>query len=368
MRLTALEAHRYSLPLDPPFVAAWDPAPRTRLDETIVVVETDEGVRGFAGGAPVPDLDLLRSLLVGCELEDHERLETVFTTVDFHHGRNWSVEVALMDALARAGDRPLWELLGGSRSSFRAYASTGSRLEAGRRAELAREWLERGVQAIKLRFWHDEWRDDLAVATAVREAIGDNMELMIDANHGWRLPGDSTPRWDLATAIECARELSDLDAYWLEEPLDTADVEGYVCLREQSQVRIAGGEMVRSLAETRRLIQGGAFDVVQNDVVLAGGIGGARQVAEWAAEAGIVWSPHTWGTGLGLLANLHAALAWSTAEYIEVPFDPPAVTPGRRDYMLPDPIEIDAAGYVSVPDGPGLGPEPDWAALESFRL
>src|SRR5690606_34296057 len=131
-----------------------------------------------------------------------------------------------------------------------------------------------------------------------------------------------TPQWDLATAVDCARALAELGVYWLEEPLDTADVAAYVALRQATDVPIAGGEMVRSLAETRRLVEAGAFDVVQNDVVLAGGIGGARRVARWAAEAGIVWSPHTWGTGLGLVANLHAALAWSTAEYIEVPFDP----------------------------------------------
>lgn len=368
MRVTGLEVRRYSLPLNPPFLAAWDPEPRTRLDETIVVVETDGGVRGFAGGAPVPDLDLLRGLLVGCDLADTEHVAEVLAQVDFHHGRNWVVEVALMDALARSRHQPLWEMLGGERTRFPAYASTGARLGAEARADLAAEWNERGIRALKLRFWHDDWRRDLKTVAAVRQAVGDEMEVMVDANHGWRLPGDRTPRWDLDTAMDCARALAELGVYWLEEPLDTADVDGYRRLRQESEVRIAGGEMVRSLAETRTLVEVGAVDVVQNDVVLAGGIGGARRVAAWAEGAGVVWSPHTWGTGLGLLANLHAALAWSTAEYIEVPFDPPHITSERRDYMLPEPIEIDADGYITVPPGPGLGLVPDLTALHPLRV
>ncbi|MCP4247530.1 MAG: mandelate racemase/muconate lactonizing enzyme family protein, partial [bacterium] len=181
------------------------------------------------------------------------------------------------------------------------------------------------------------------------------VEILVDANHGWRMPGDRSPRWDLATAAECARALADLDVWWLEEPLDPAVVDDYVRLRSVATLPIAGGEMVRSLAETQRLIGAGAFDVVQNDVVLAGGVVGARRVAGWAKQSQILWSPHTWSTGLGLLANLHVALALSTAPFIEVPYDPPGWSPARRDFMLPKPLEIDPDGTISPPAGPGLG-------------
>ena len=220
--------------------------------------------------------------------------------------------------------------------------------------------------AAKIRFNHSDWREDVKVVEAAREAVGSGMALMVDANHGWRMAGDLRPRWDLATAQQCARALGDLDVFWLEEPLDTADIEGYAALRETSPVPIAAGEMVRSLSETRRLLD--SVDVIQNDVVLAGGVIGCRIVAGWARERNRVWSPHTWSTGFGLLANLHVALAFSTAEFIEVPYDPPAWTPERRDFMLPQSIEIDREGNITVPGGPGLGVEPDLDALERYRV
>ena len=80
------------------------------------------------------------------------------------------------------------------------------------------------------------------------------------------------------------------------------------------------------------------------------------------------WSPHTWSNGYGLLANLHAALAFSTCPFVEVPFDPPAWSPERRDWLLPAPIEIAADGTIAPPAGPGLGVEPDLDALERYRI
>ena len=368
MKITALESRRYQLPLVPPFEAAWDPRPRDSFEETIVIVHTDDGLRGYAGGAAVPDLELLDSLLAGTDLEDTDRVFDICQTVDFHGGRNWGVEVAVHDALARARQQPLWKLLGGERHSFPAYASTGERLDAAARVERTLEWHEQGIRAVKLRFYDRDWRDDLTVVAAVRDAVGDSIDIMVDANQGWRMPGDRSPRWDLATATDCAEALADLDVYWLEEPLPTESVDDYVMLRRRSTVRIAGGEMLRSLAETRHLIFAGGFDVVQNDVVLAGGITGAIQVTGWAKRADIVWTPHTWTTGLGLVANLHVALALSTADYIEVAYDPPTWTPERRDFVLPEPLHIADDGTISPPMGPGLGIEPDLGTLERWRV
>lgn len=368
MRITGLEKRTYSLPLTPAFRATWDPEPRVRFEETVVIVDTDAGVRGFAGGAPAPDIERLESLLVGEEATDLERIARICRTVDFHHGRNWTVEVAVVDAVARHDQEPLWKMLGGSRTGISAYVSTGESLSASERVERVLEWRQQGVRALKLRFAADDWRDDVDVVAAVRDAVGRSMDIMVDANHGWRMPGDLTDPWGLSTAIECARTLAELGVYWLEEPLPTDDVEDYVRLRQQSEVRIAGGEMVRSLSQTRHLISSGAFDVVQNDVVLAGGVIGAAEVAGWAQAAGVVWSPHTWTTGLGLLANLHVALAHSTADYIEVPYDPPGWSPERRDFMLPVPLRIGGDGTISPPEGVGLGVEPDLDALELYRL
>jgi L-alanine-DL-glutamate epimerase-like enolase superfamily enzyme len=368
MKITKLEARKYSLPLDPPFAAAWDPVPRRRFEETIVIVSTDEDVCGYAGGAPVPDLSLLEHLLTGTDPSETERIFQIIETVDFHGGRNWTVEVAMWDLIGRLRGIPLWQVLGGTRSSFPAYASSGERVPPEIRVERLLAWRDRGIRAAKIRFHHSDWREDVEVVELAHSTVGDSMDLMVDANQGWRMPGDISQRWSLDTAVECAFALSGLGVYWLEEPLDTQDVQGYAELRSRSPLRIAGGEMVRCLPDAYRLIDAGGVDVIQNDVVLAGGITGCRRVAERAATAGIVWSPHTWSTGFGLVANLHAALAFSSAEFIEVPFDPPAWTPGRRDFMLGEPLEISTDGTVGPPPGPGLGVEPDLEYLERWRV
>jgi L-alanine-DL-glutamate epimerase-like enolase superfamily enzyme len=125
--------------------------------------------------------------------------------------------------------------------------------------------------------------------------------------------------------------------------------------------------MVRSVAEARDLVLRGGVDVVKPDVVLSGGIEGARRVAALAAREGRAWSPHTWSNGYGLLANLHVALAFSTCPYIEVPFDPPAWSAERRDWLLPVTIEIAEDGTIGPREGPGLGVIPDFDALEQYR-
>ena len=109
--------------------------------------------------------------------------------------------------------------------------------------------------------------------------------------------------------------------YWLEEPLATDDVDGYARLSRDERA-IAAGEMVRSETEARDLVERGGVDVIQPDVVLSGGLEGARRISAHARENGSMWSPHTWSNGYGLLANLHAALAFSTCPYLEVPLDP----------------------------------------------
>ena len=368
MRIASIETRRYRYPLDPPFSAAWDPEPRAHQDATIVIVRSDDGVEGYASGDGVPDRDLLERLLVGCDPEEGDAVHGIVETVDFHCGRNWTVEVAVWDLVGRAHDEPLWRLLGGDRERLVAYASSGELVPTDERVRRCLALRDDGVRAVKLRLHSTDWRIDLPVIEAVREAVGTELEIMVDANQGWRMPGDLTPRWDLATATAFARELERSNVYWLEEPLPTHDPEAYAALRDSVDLRIAAGEMVRSEAEARDLVVRGRVDVVQPDVVLSGGITGARRIAELAEREGRMWSPHTWSNGYGLLVNLHAALAFSTCPYIEVPFDPPAWSAERRDWLLPATLEIAPDGTIAPPAGPGLGVVPDWDALERHRI
>ena len=368
MRIAGIEVRRYRFPLDPPFRAAWDPVPRTSLDASLVILHSEDGLAGYASGDDLPDAELLERLLVGLDPLRTEVLRELCETVDFHGARPWTAEVAVWDLAARSLEVPLWRLLGGRSERILAYASSGELVDGEERARRVVALRERGVRAVKLRFHHADWRRDLEVVEQVRDAVGSDVELMVDANQGWRMPGDREPRWDVATASQCARALEPLGVYWLEEPLRTDDVEGYATLRRRTSLRIAAGEMVRGAFEARDLIVRGGVDVIQPDVVLAGGIGGVRRLAALADLFGRSLSPHTWSNGLGLLANLHLALAVSTCPFVEVPFDPPAWTPARRDGLLPAPIEIAADGTIAPPDGPGLGVAPDLDALETHRV
>ncbi len=368
MRITDITTRRYRFPLDPPFSAAWDPVPRTAQLAEIVTVTTDAGIVGHASGDLLPDVDLLRRFLVGVDPHRSELVHRIIETMDFHGSRPWICEVAIWDVVGRSLGTPLWKLLGGRNESLIAYASSGELLGADERVARVLALQAAGVRAVKLRFHHADWRDDLAVIEQVRDAVGPRFEIMVDANQGWRMPGDAAERWDLPTAIQCARALESVGVYWLEEPLDTWNHDGWASLRRSTTLRLAGGEMVRNLHEARDLVVRGNIDVLQPDVVLTGGFLGGRRLAGFAELHGRSWSPHTWSNGYGLVANLHAALACSSVPFVEVPYDNPSWLPERRDWLLPEPVMIGADGTVRPPAGPGLGVEPDFDRLEQWRV
>lgn len=368
LRITAVETRHYRYPLDPPFNAAWDPVPRRHIDETLAIVHSDEGLTGIAGGAPVPDREALEHFLVGLDPFRTEVVRDICETVDFHGGRPWTVEVAVWDLVGRALDKPLWQLLGGRSDRLIAYASSGERVAPEERLRRVAALRAAGVKAVKIRLGHRDWGHDIEVVQQVRAAVGPELRIMVDANQGWRMAGDRRTPWDLATAIACARALERCDVYWLEEALPTWNVDGYAQLRSQTSIRLAAGEMVRSLYEARDLVVRGGIDVLQPDAVLAGGIGGCRKIAALTDLFGRAFSPHTWSTGMGLVANLHLACAVSTTEFIEVPYDPPAWSSERRDWMLGTPLRIDSEGMLYPPPGPGLGATPDLEAIEKFRI
>src|SRR5438094_5419697 len=214
MRVASIETRSYRHPLHPPFRAAWHPTPRDFQDSTLVIVTADDGSRGYAsGGDGLPDRALLERLLRDVDPRQTENVQRICETVDFHGGRPWAVEVACWDLAGRAAGRPLWQLLGGRQERLLAYASTGELAGPAERARRALELRDAGLRAIKIRFHHADWRDDVRVVEAVRYAVGTEMEIMVDANQGWRMPGDVSPSWDLDTALACAAALEPLGVH-----------------------------------------------------------------------------------------------------------------------------------------------------------
>ncbi|MFQ5577548.1 MAG: mandelate racemase/muconate lactonizing enzyme family protein [Anaerolineae bacterium] len=366
-KIDSITIRHYRLPLNVPFHAAWDPQPRASHTSTVVRVRAGE-YEGVGSGDAMLGFAGHEYLFVGRDPFQIARHVQILDNLQFHYGRMWPLEVALWDLMGKISGLPLWKLLGGRSNRVRVYASTGERRPIPARVESARQLQAQGFPALKIRFHAPNPNDDIAVVRAVRDAVGPDMAILVDANQGWQMPWDDTPPWDLKTARRVADALAELDVFWLEEPLPRHNYRELAALRRHSGVRIAGGEGNREFADLRQYLRHGSLDVYQPDVVWSTGIFRARQLAAEVQAAGAIYSPHTWGDGLVLLANLHVSAAFSQAPFIEYPFDPPAWTPEIRDFILPAPILPDDTAAITLPDAPGLGVEPDWAALEACRI
>ena len=157
---------------------------------------------------------------------------------------------------------------------------------------------------------------------------------MVDCNQGWRMPWDVRPAWDVERATEVAVALEAEGVYWIEEPLHRGDVAGMAELRRRVDIRVAGGELTREPYEFAALLAADSLDVYQPDCVCTQGITGLRRLAADVVAAGKVFTPHTWGNGIGLLANAHLTAGTVDAPFLEFPFDPPEWTTARRDFPL----------------------------------
>jgi L-alanine-DL-glutamate epimerase-like enolase superfamily enzyme len=370
MKITSIEIKQYRIPLNPPFKAAWDPMPRKTFAATIVRVNTDEGLTGIGSGDLMVGFAGHENLFVGRDPSDIERHWQVLDSIDFHYGRCWPLDIALWDLLGKAKGQPVARLLGARDMKILAYASTGEMVSPSERAVRAQAFSEQGFRAMKIRFHHEDPEEDIRVVEAVRKAVGDRLEIMVDANQGWRMPWDTGPSWELKQALHVSKKLEELGVFWIEEPLPHYDFRGMAKLREMVAIRIAGGEMNRRWHDFREMSLLGSLDVYQPDAVLAGGITMVKKIAELVQAEGAWFSPHTWTNGIGLLANLHLACAVSRCPYLEFPYDPPAWTIDRRDYLqgLGDRLMIDDQGYLHVPQKPGLGTDLDEEALSCYEV
>ncbi len=368
MKITGVRLRRLRYPLDPPFSPAWDPDPRRTFEATLVYVDTDEGLTGIGSGDTMDGFERYAGLFVGRDPLEIERHVRVLETIAFHAGRYWPLEAALWDLAGKAEGVPAARLFGGARDRAPAYASTAERRPAGARAEAALALREQGFRALKTRIDKERLEEGVEAVVAVREAVGSSMEIMVDLNQGWRMPGDVAPLLDFETVHRLAGRLRGLGILWLEEPLAGQDVGGLARLRATGGVRIAGGEMARTPAELEAYLQAEALDVYQPDAVLAVGLLRARELAKRVHRRGLWFTPHTWTNGIGLLANLHVAAGVGGGPFLEFPFDPPGWTPERRDFMLAEPVRPDADGHLVLPDRPGLGFELDEESVERYAV
>ena len=363
-RISRIVVTQHQLPLEPPFPASWDPRPRTRFPATLVRVFDEDGRMGVGSGDVMLGFSDYEHLFIGHEALDLDRHHAILMNMEFHAGRPWPLDVALWDLAGKTQGQAVWKMLGGKAPRLRAYQSSGVHRSTHEMVGVAMRCLAAGFPALKVRFGRPDLADDLAVLHAIREAVGDQLDLMVDCNQGWRMPWDTASPWDLEHALHVAKELEKLRVFWMEEPLHRGDYEGMRTLRNRVGIRLAGAELTREPYEWRELLERDCLDVFQPDAVLTGGITGLAPFARQVAERGLLFSSHTWGNGLGVMANLQLIAGTAGETYVEWPLDPPEWTPERRDYLLKSPLELDSQGWFTLPDTPGLGVELNEVMLE----
>ncbi|MFI0791555.1 mandelate racemase/muconate lactonizing enzyme family protein [Micromonospora rubida] len=384
MRIRDVRASLIEIPYPRPFVPSWAPEGKHRVMAAVVVeVETDAGLIGVAGGdmghGSGPLLlatirDVIRPLLVGHDLFATEHIANRLRYVaQYFFPRPWVVGVAVWDAVGKACGRPLYQLWGGVANEVRAYASFGEVRDPAQRADDALAAVAAGFRGIKLRVHSATVAEDVRQVEAVREAVGPDIALMVDANQGaarWRYsPDGSRLIWSLDRALTTARELADLGVAWLEEPLPRHDYRAQRALTAASPVPIAGGEHNRGIAELTRLLEDDCFDIYQPDANESEEIHALRQFGAMVAARHRRIIPHAWATGLGVAGNLQLCASLEACGWLEYPYDPPVIVPEVFQVMLAEPLLPDpATGAVRLPAGPGLGVTLDRAAIDELTV
>lgn len=322
--------------------------PMTEVAMLFVELQTREGHEGLgltyskrAGGpGQFAHAKEIAPTLLGDDPNDIARLWTRLAWAGASVGRGGlsaqaigAFDVALYDLKARRAGLPLSKLLGAQRDAVRCYNTSGGFLHTPlpQLIENAAASRARGIGGIKLKVGQPDRAQDLKRVAAVREALGDDAPLMVDANQ----------QWDRPTAQRMCRAFESFDLIWIEEPLDAYDFEGHAALAERFDTPIATGEMLVSASEHAELIRQRAADFLMPDAPRVGGITPFLKVAGLAEHAGLELAPH-----FAMELHVHLAAAYPTEPWVE-----------HFDWLEPlfnEKLEI-ADGRIQVPTRPGLG-------------
>jgi L-rhamnonate dehydratase len=347
-------------------------------DALVVRVHTDEGITGIgevdsspiaAQGAILGPYSHsltsgLRNLLIGQDPFATEYLWDRMYRENIYGGRSGvgfhaisGVDIALWDIKGKKLGMPIWKLLGGGfRSDIRCYASALFESTPERTGEVARHLQGQGFSAVKFG-WGPMGQDakgDVALVAKAREALGGTVDLMVDAGLAW----------DAKTAIQRARAFSDYEIFWLEEPLQPDDYQGYRKLAQATDLRIAAGEEESGRHSFRRLIQEGDVDVVQVDLTRCGGFTEAMKIASIAADHGRPVANHGFTTYINVAAALHWLNAVPNALIAEY-----VVQDGTtlRECLTLQKIRA-VDGRLPIPQEPGLGIDLNEDVLSKLRV
>lgn len=362
-RIERIELWHVNVPLPAPFWPSWLPGyPQTHVAQTFARFYASDGLIGETGGPAFTTErsglgELLGGFLLGMRVDDMAGFRKRLREASYLGWRNWWLEAAWWDFAGKLAGKPVYRLLQAREQAVtraRVYASTGSLRPLAERRPYLDDIRRMGIRAVKIRVKYATLEEDLAMVRGVREYLGDDFTIGVDANQGWPVSlFQPNPDWDLARATAFAQGCDELGVAWLEEPLDMHDWHGMAELRRRVRTPIAGGELHGAWHELLPLFEHESLDKYQPDAMFSG-LTVAKQVMDECRRRNLEFTPHTWSNGFNMVVNLHAFAAWEHRKLIEFPYEPPGFVPAAREGIMP-PLEVGADGTIGVPQSPGLG-------------
>jgi D-arabinonate dehydratase len=367
MRIERVEALAVSIPLPQPVADAVRRI--THRDHVIVKVRAKEGPEGlgFALGydgsrAMLALIDeIFRPLLEGADAFATEHLWAEMYRQSIQAGRRGAalraisaIDIALWDLRGKAAGLPVMELLGVHRKKMRCYA-TGGYYRAGQSVEeLVREVQETaalGFSAVKLKVGALSAAEDARRVGAVRRALGDDFDILLDANGGWK----SAPE-----AIAAMERLEEFRPYWIEEPVRADNLTAMARIAEAIRTPVATGELEATRWAFAQLAERRAAAILQPDATVCGGVSEWLKIAHMAAAFDIPVAPHYhW--------DIHTQLCAAIPNAIFIEYFPAKSGVKMFDALLKEPMKV-ADGWIEPRTAPGFGIELDEAAVARYRI
>lgn len=352
------------------------PAPEHDALQTLTAIVTDEGVNGYCfGGSKEINDRIVKPSLLGKNPMDREKIWQMFyRRLQGSRGgisdRQLSVvDMALWDFAGRYLKQPICKLLGGYREKVWTYASTmcGDEIEGGLNTpeaygRFAEKLTSQGYTAIKIHTWMPpiEWapnpKRDVAACRAVREAVGDNVPLMLDCYHGY----------NREQALYMGKELEKINFYWFEEPMDEHNIASYVWLADKLDIPVVGPETAEGKIWTRaEWILREAADILRGGVGDNGGITPLMKTVHLCEAFGVRLEIHGGGAGnLQVLGAMGIPGEFYERGLLHPNYDYESATPWLKEVI----DTVDSQSHVHISQKPGLGMEIDWDFIEENKI
>ncbi len=353
----------------------------------IVEVITDQGITGIGevfgpgnialGNSAIIE-NVLKPIIIGSNPLDHEVIwHKTYNALRTHGQKGMpiqclsGIDIALWDLVGKFFQKPLYVLLGGKfREKIKVYGyGMLFRKVPNLEKVFADEALKiknMGFKAMKMKIGISPEKD-ISLVRAVKEAIGDDIQLMVDADNAYT----ST------TAIPLGLKLDNMNVYWFEEPVSPEDHDGYREIKLALNTPVAGGEREFTRWGFRGLISNRCLDILQPEVCGCGGISEFRKIVAMALTWGIPIIPHVWGSAISVAVNLHLVASLPDFPGSLYPVEPMLeydTTPNIfREELAVEPLNVldrvgSTSGYVGIPEKPGIGIEMNKKIIDKYKI